>query len=443
MAHRGSSLYDVYCVANIEESGSFSGGDSEGRLASLFEKTVVLYGAGITGIETYKALVNYFEGVKVRYFCDSRKSGTWCNLPIISPEELERIASGGDVAVIVTALAANSLEIQRRVQAMRLPSACLYTLAEIDTVMERHPEIGKVDKGYRILKRNKSELARRSGDNTYLDWWCPEHFCPGDVLVYQCGKVGSSTIVNSLAAAGVGATHVHMLTDRFIYDLVPERAWQPEPAQAKLIAESSALCMGRILDQKPLKVITLVREPLSRDFSSFVYHLDKVVADAAGTPCEDLAHLCAQGMERRATQNGTCTNGYVFDWFDDELKAVLGVDVYANPFDAALGFSIIRNPDVEVLLLKLERLAELAPVIGQFVGAANFRLVNANQASNKGYHDLYKQLRRAVRLPAQLVDLYYDGNARMDHFYSKAEQAVFLRSWEANVRPDAMPDCAL
>jgi Putative capsular polysaccharide synthesis protein len=342
-------------------------------------------------------------------------------------------------AIIVTALAANAQEIQDRLKAMRLPSESIYTLTELDTLLAQNPLVGKGDQGYRLLKRNKAELARRDGDNTYLDWWCPEHFCPGDILVYQCGKVGSSTIINSLAAAGVGATHVHMLTDRFIFDLIPELAWQPDAAQAKLIDASSQLCIERIIRQKPLKIITLVREPLSRDYSSFVYHLGNIVPNAAKTDRGELADICAQGMMRRATQNGTSANGYMFDWFDDELKAVFGVDVYASPFDITRGFSIIHASGVEVLALKLERLAELAPVIGHFVGVSDFQLINANQSSKKDYYELYKQLRHMIKLPRQLVELYYGGNAHMDHFYSQGEQTAFLQTWEANIQRDAMP----
>src|SRR5207248_1499837 len=42
----------------------------------------------------------------------------------------------------------------------------------------------------------------------------------------------------------------------------------------------------------------------------------------------------------------------VLNWFDDEYKAVLGIDVYAHPFPREAGFLRIDSGPYEVLLMR-------------------------------------------------------------------------------------------
>lgn len=399
------------------------------RFEALFENRIVLYGAGITGMETRKVLSGYFNGVDIACFCDARKSGSLDGLLILSPDDLIQAYGAGSILVIITALGSNREEIAQNLRRLGVPPEAIYTLAELDELIARHIDDDRIDDWYRAIKRCKLGLRRGDRRDLFLDWWCPEHYRDGDVLVYQPGKVGSSSICSSLYAAGVSVTHLHMLTDAYIYDLVPETPWTPEPHELALITEASRLCTTRIRRNKRLKIISPVREPLSRDYSQFVYHLGERFGDGALPPFVDLLEACADGIRRRATQNGKSRYGYQFEWFVREMKAVFGVDVYDESFSQEAGFVIIRHPNVEILLVKLERLNDLAPIVGQFAGAKDFQLVSTNQASQKQYKNLYSAMRRRLRLPADIVSLYYQGNPLMDHFYSEQEKARFLASW--------------
>jgi hypothetical protein len=148
---------------------------------------------------------------------------------------------------------------------------------------------------------------------------------------------------------------------------------------------------------------------------------------------DSLLEACAEGIRRRATQNGKCDNGYQFEWFNAELKEVFGIDVYSYPFDKDKGYSVIKWDDIEVLVVKLEKLNELERIVGEFAGAPQFKLLNANEASKKGYRDLYRSIRESVKIPREVVSLYYDGNRFMDHFYSEEEKRSFLKKWQNNI----------
>ena len=46
------------------------------------------------------------------------------------------------------------------------------------------------------------------------------------------------------------------------------------------------------------------------------------------------------------------------------MKEVFGIDVFAYPFDAEKGYTLIKEGNIELLLMKMEKLSELENVIG-------------------------------------------------------------------------------
>lgn len=354
-------------------------------------------------------------------------------LPIITPEELKNMCACEPFIVIITALSTNHREIADNLRHLDITADRVYMLSELDEIIMQNIDDFRINEWYRTIKRYKGSLPNDEKRNLYLNWWCPEHYCENDILVYQPGKVGSSSVCNSLASICINVTHVHMLTDYFIYDLIPELAWKPDATELGIIRESSRYCSDKIRKAGHLKIITLVREPLSRDYSLFLYHMSELVKNGYLSPDDSLLEACVEGIKKRATQNGKCKYGYQFEWFNKELKEVFGVDVYNHPFDRKKGYSIIKQDDIEVLVVKLEKLNDLEQVIGEFVNAPNFKLINTNEASKKEYKDLYKSIRESIKIPREIVSLYYNGNRFMDHFYSEEEKNSFLKKWENNI----------
>lgn len=403
--------------------------DSQKAFESLFQRRIVLYGAGVTGVETFKVLTNYFDGINIACFCDTYKTGCMIGVPIISPHQLGEICKIESVIVVVTGLLNNHKEIVDTLQRLDIPAECIRTLPEFDKLIVENIGDTRINEWYRTIKRCKGSLRNDRVPSLYLDWWCPEHYCDNDIVVYQPGKVGSSTVCNSLYTIGINATHVHMLTDCFLYDLIPELAWEPTVVEFEAIRKISSHCIDKIKQPKPLKIVTLVREPISRDYSHFLYHMDELVRSGYLKAEDSMLAACSEGIIKRATQNGRYKYGYQFEWFNEELKAVFGIDVYRYPFDRDKGYSIIRNGNIEVLVIKLERLNDLERVIGEFVNAPHLKLINANEAARKGYRDLYKSMRDVIKIPRQVIDMYYRNNHFMDHFYSEEEKKAFLNSW--------------
>ena len=86
-----------------------------------------------------------------------------------------------------------------------------------------------------------------------------------------------------------------------------------------------------------------------------------------------------EGVKRfLETEKKTGNCGAVFEWFNVELKEPLGLDIYQYEFDKMRGYQIIEKDNIELLLIKLEKLDECSEVIGRFVGKDNFSIVKSN-----------------------------------------------------------------
>lgn len=120
----------------------------------------------------------------------------------------------------------------------------------------------------------------------------------------------------------------------------------------------------------------------------------------------------------------------LFDWFEEELKEVCGIDVFGHSFDREKGYSIIEECGVKILLIKTEKLSQMTGVIREFTGNYQFRLLNTNIGQNKEYAHIYEKVKSALVLPDEYIDFYYKGNSQMNHFYTEKEQEYLRKKWK-------------
>lgn len=93
------------------------------------------------------------------------------------------------------------------------------------------------------------------------------------------------------------------------------------------------------------------------------------------------------------------------------------------------GFQIIKKGNVELLLIKTEKLNGCQEVIGQFIGIKNFKWMNANVGTDKPYKFIYNEVKGTIKIPKQIIEFYYKRNKCMDHFYSLEEKKKFSERW--------------
>lgn len=253
-----------------------------------------------------------------------------------------------------------------------------------------------------------------------------------DTLIYQPGKVGSTTLCNSLTAGGFEAYSIHGLN--------------PGGRYLHLSGEQIPLCEEYVdaIKKKTKKIITIIREPISRDFASYFEGI-LVMEDQILIPQTDGRNPVSSSYEyflhllekNEGTGNRSGETGWYFnepEWYNDELKPVFGIDVYRYPFDREKGYGIIEENGVSVLVLKAEKSQVWQEAVRKFTGKEDFKMLdNANVAGQKLYAHLYQEAKETAELPQEYVDFYYKDNEKLRHFYTDEELEKFKAMWSKKV----------
>jgi hypothetical protein len=186
-------------------------------------------------------------------------------------------------------------------------------------------------------------------------------------------------------------------------------------------------------------VVTLVRDPVRRNVSSFFQNLelmfdfwpaDELKSRSAGDVAARLVELFVDSYIAGKSPV-EYDDGDPLTWFDEELKPVFGVDVFATPFPVSQGYEIYGGPSSRVLLLRLEDLDRVAnAAFKDFLGAGLSRVVRRNDASDKVYADLYRRFRQLLKLPSQYLDRMYSSRYSR-HFYTAEELASLRCCWQS------------
>jgi hypothetical protein len=267
------------------------------------------------------------------------------------------------------------------------------------------------------------------------------------LLVYTMGKVGSSSLARSLqkAAPELDVLHLHRLVPEHLAradDLYREAARGHEGTPAARTFRPHHVWLGQHLsgriDRGPpggdrWTVITLIRDPVARNVSSFFQNLflffgydwaGQLLSKSPDTVVADLERLFL-GSYARERWWALGKDANPLTWFDDELRTVFGVDVLAEPFPTDIGFKIHEGPRARVLLIRLEDLDRCAPeAIQAFLGLRAFEPQRRNVASGKPYASLYRRFVESIDLPTEYVDRLY-GSRVARHFYTERELASF------------------
>nr|WP_259060078.1 putative capsular polysaccharide synthesis family protein [Salinibacter ruber] len=239
---------------------------------------------------------------------------------------------------------------------------------------------------------------------------------PVRILVYQMGKVGSTSVQRSLYDAGFGPLHVH-----YIHADLPhmERFTETEKDFPLHFYIGRVLRYYLAITSHRLKIITLVRDPIARFISAQFQTLDH-----EPIPPDDADSAVQQLRETIRSKPETVR----FRWFKREMEPLLGVNPIKEPFDREAGYGRVESSRADVLVLKLERLSELIPtVVSSFVGE-KLSVVRANEGQKKNYADYYREVLDRFDLSEETCRRIYD-HAHTTHFYTPDETHQFVEKW--------------
>jgi len=270
------------------------------------------------------------------------------------------------------------------------------------------------------------------------------------ILVYQMGKVGSSSIRNSLFRCRDPKTKLVLMSheffpirDRDLSRIKIEPEYWPyvvqEYEQDKRVFESFSpqkrrewrrrerfysqrIYQAYVKPGHRLRVISPVREPIANNISMFFEVFDHYTGhpfDQSTLSVDDMIEVFVSKY----------VHGRPLVWFDAELKTTLGLDVYQHAFSQEQGFATISQGNVELLLLKCELDDSIKQqAIAEFLGLDDFQMIRSNVSSRRSHGGAYAEFKQRIRIPESLLDRMYESKyARF--FYSDAERARFRARW--------------
>ena len=249
------------------------------------------------------------------------------------------------------------------------------------------------------------------------------------ILVYQMGKVGSRTVFEGLAASGLGTPIFHLHRLAGIEAIERELAQHGGAGQERAL-EHLALSRhvrDRVVSEsrEHWNVITLVRDPVARNLSSFFYNLSDYVAasDLRQERREHTLHALVM-----AFLNGF-DHAFSLRWFEQQLEPFFGIDVFAQPFSGERGYAIQETERCRLLILRTEDMERvLAGAMERFLGLSDFRPPAVNLGKQQGYAQLYRDLLDHIVLPPTYLSYVYDSRLAR-HFYTHEERAARTRFW--------------
>lgn len=384
----------------------------------LFENEMILYGAGDYGRRACK-LLNEMK-LPILGVCDSNaakwgeeiegnKVMSFCEMMSLFKEKrhvilIFAIASPGSVK-----------QVLRILERYGMPEIECYTYFALRNTVELHMDDNRIEESFREKEKAKAMLYRDFRANR------KEHIALSVLrnaiteretfLVLQPGKVGSSSVCESLRREGIPCYHLHELTGKWGWGKPFEKAQKG---------------IWALHEAEKIKMISLAREPVARGISLYFQRIQEHIGRDAYFVEQDTYKGVLALLKEEA---GIGNYGHMFEWFNMELRDIFGIDVYQNNFDREKGYQLIQQGNVELLLLKMEKLNDCQEMIGRFAGIDNFKLMKSNTGNDKLYHFAYEELKRTIDIPRDILDFYYKDNPAMDHFYTSKEKEGFYRKW--------------
>mgnify|MGYP003967221187 CR=1 FL=1 len=225
------------------------------------------------------------------------------------------------------------------------------------------------------------------------------------IVIYTLGKSGSSSILSTLQRkfSIFNVYQLHFINCEYI------RANHSGGFATRNIDKANKFL--RIHSKNKKKYISLVREPVSREISSFYQNRQLYFKDVLSN-------------DFKAINNLIESKGYdlALNWFDYELKNHLNFDVYSQQFDKTKGFSIYKlDSNTELMILRTDCINKIGIVaINKFLNTDIKQIKSANIGNNKSNSLYQKQLKSQFKISEKNLTKIQNSKF-MNHFFKTEE----------------------
>lgn len=241
------------------------------------------------------------------------------------------------------------------------------------------------------------------------------------ILIYQFGKVGSTSLSESLSNHGFKNLYqVHRILPKNIYEVKQEYIKHGIKPLKETIGKKAR---EKLMDKNlKIKIITPIRFPIQRNVSAFFENFKRFF----GAEYKKGAHININELEKIFLDN--YKHEVPLEWFDKEFKKTTRIDVYKHNFPKTKGWDRYKKNNIEALILKSElpdNQKEL--IVGDFLCTKKFSIIKTNLTSNKPYKGIYKNLLRKISFAECYIDKLIDSKF-VRHFYSNKEVVKYINA---------------
>ena len=235
------------------------------------------------------------------------------------------------------------------------------------------------------------------------------------VLIYQMGKVASSTIYATLRQQpDILALHFHRMPGENMRAL---NARMGLKFRLRSIFHDMQGATGqRLLRRCPEKIrlVTLVRDPFSRNISGYFQNLwrHKSNAKSQEARIQEIVQSIATNYDHEVP----------LKWFDEEFYPATGIDVYDIAFDVEAKAGLSRDEKYPLLILRTDLADEgKLALLREFLDRPHLTLQRSNAGETKSYAYLYRAVKSDFIYPLTYIEQALSSKL-MQHFFTEEER---------------------
>lgn len=227
------------------------------------------------------------------------------------------------------------------------------------------------------------------------------------VFIWTMGKVGSTSIAKALnQVKGLAVFTTHFMDD---------------PAHPR----SQVIYKHLIAPKIPLKIISLVRDPIGKNVSSFFQNYEKNTGRPYAEEDFSLEELNDLFFNQYQHHDSPLT------WFDHYINRYTGIDVYSQPFSPEEKVCTLSHENFELLVMRIDldddqKARQVESFLG--LGPDSFSITSRNVGASKDYSKTYDKFKQHIQFPVGYLDKMRNSQY-FQHFYSASEIENTIQRW--------------
>lgn len=208
--------------------------------------------------------------------------------------------------------------------------------------------------------------------------------------------------------------------------------------------------LSKVRIDRPIKIITAVREPISQNLSSiyqtvcapnavnYIWMFDEIWKKS-GDINKLFTNIETQWLTdtKKDISNlelknyNSFENFMIQNYWKDFNKYILDITDYQ--FNKEDGYTIIKKDNMEIFVYQLEKLNKVWPVLTSWLNISDTPLMNDNEAKNKWYNESYHQAKKELVFSQEYFDECFN-QPYVKHCYSEEDIEKFKQKWRSHIK---------